>query len=166
MEFPGRSIAGVALIVVGIGLLTLTTGIVSIGRSTLPILFTVVGLIFLVRAFAPARGPANMLAGTALALTGLVLLLRNSIVPGLDLLQIWPLFMAIGGVSLAGYGVRTRGIRSASFIVPGVVFVLLGAVFLLFSLGVIEQSLKSVTVRWWPVLVVASGFLMIPLRRT
>jgi len=156
-----RVIVGLAMIVIGIGLLLLTTGVISLGALAFPILLVAVGFVFLVRSFSPGRGASNTFVGTAVGLTGLLLLVRESVLPDVDLVRIWPLFMAVGGVSMVSYGVKRRGMHSTSFVVPGVVIIVLSGLFLLFSLDVIDESLSAIVVRWWPLLVVVIGAVML-----
>lgn len=156
-----RLVIGAVLVVIGAGLLLLTTGAVSLGALAFPIVLVGIGLVFLVRSFSPGRGPSNIFVGTAVGLTGLLLLVRESVLPNLELMRIWPLFMGIGGVSLVSYGIKSRGLHSASFVVPGVVIIALSTFFLLFSLDVIEASLSTLAIRWWPLLIVVLGAFML-----
>lgn len=156
-----RLIAGLALIVSGAGLLLLTTGVISLGALAFPVLLVAVGFVFLFRSFHPGRGPANIFFGTAVGLTGLLLLVRETVIPDLELSRIWPLYMCIGGISMVSYGIKSRGLRSTSFVVPGLVIILLSVVFLLFSLDVIEASLSVIAVQWWPLLIVIVGVAML-----
>lgn len=156
-----RVIVGLAMVVIGIGLLLLTTGVVSLGALAFPILLVAVGFVFLVRSFSPGRGASNTFVGTAVGLTGLLLLIRESVQPHIDLIRIWPLFMAVGGVSMVTYGFKSRGMHGTSFVVPGVVIILLSGIFLLFSLDVIDQSLATIVVQYWPILIISIGIVML-----
>lgn len=149
----------VALIAVGVGLLLVTTGQVSVGRLIAPLVSVLLGIGLLVRGFMPDGREGLAFSGTALALTGGFWLLWVSALPGLQLATVWPAFMTIGGSAIIVYGIR-RGQGeggSSSLVIPGIAIVVLSLLFLLISLGVIQAGLGSLAVRWWPVLLVALG---------
>ena len=152
---------GIALIVGGAALLLVTTGTVSIGALLLPMVVIVVGVVLLARAFMPDGREGNVFAGTFLVLLGGFLLLRESALAAVEIGMIWPIFMTIGGLALVAYGLKKGPESRMNLVVPGIAIILLSVLFLLFSLDIITVSLATVVVRWWPVLFVGIGGLVL-----
>lgn len=149
------------LIASGAVLLLVTTQQVSVGALILPLVVIVVGLVLLFRAFSPEGHEGNVFSGTFLALTGGFLLLWESALPAVELSMIWPVFMTIGGAALASYGFKKGRDARLNLTIPGAVIILLSLVFLAFSLDLIQASLATVAVRWWPILLVGVGALIL-----
>ena len=77
------------------------------------------------------------------------------------IIKLWPLLVINVGISFFSAGIFTwRKIRF-SFLIPSVAFLLMGLLFLLFSLGLVGFSFKAFFLQWWPVLLIACGFLLL-----
>jgi hypothetical protein len=94
--------------------------------------------------------------GTSLSLAGALFLVVTTVAP-VALVQIWPLFMTIVGLSLFAYGLRKAGVTRVTFTIPGVAIVVLSAVFLPFSLDLIGTEFVDFVSTWWPALFVSIG---------
>lgn len=156
-----RLLVGTALILAGAVLLLVTTGLISIGALGIPVVLLLAGTFFLHRALRPEGAEINLFHGTVLTLSGVFFLLQQSMLIRSDLRSLWPVFMTFGGMALVVYGLRRGRPYRTALILPGCVLCVLSLVFLLFSLNVIEQSLASLTARWWPLIFVPLGMLML-----
>ncbi len=156
-----RVIIGTGIILAGSALLLFTTGLLSPRTPALPVALVVVGAYSLHRAFLPGGREVHIFTGTLFSLAGVFLVLQQSVLTRTELQSLWPVLMTFGGISLLTYGLRKgRGYRY-SLVLPGAVIIVLSLVFLLFSLNLIEQSLASLTVRWWPLALIPPGLLMV-----
>lgn len=155
-----RVIFGAALILFGVMLLLVTTGLFAPGPLVFPVMLVLTGILLLHHGFRSSH-EISVFVGTFLLLTGVFLVLRESVLTRREMRSLWPIFMSVGGVSLITYGLRKGRQYRLSMVLPGAVVFLLSLVFLLFSIGVIEQSLASITVRWWPVLFVFLGLVVL-----
>ncbi|MEX2442087.1 MAG: hypothetical protein WD492_00670 [Alkalispirochaeta sp.] len=151
----------IGLIASGAALLLVTTQRISVGALILPLVVIIVGGVLLVRAFSPDGQEGNVFSGTFLVLTGGFLLLWESALPAVELSVIWPIFMTIGGAALTSYGLKKGRDARLNLTIPGAVIVLLSLVFLAFSFDLIQTSLATVAVRWWPALIVGVGVLIL-----
>lgn len=145
----------------GPALLLVTTGLAPLGNLVLPILIVVAGIYSLYRAFLPDGREVYVFSGTFLSLFGVFLVLQQAVLSRTELSSIWPVFMTFGGLSLVAYGFRKGRHHHVSMVVPGATITAISFVFLLFSLGVIEESLASLTARWWPLLLVPLGLFVL-----
>ncbi len=77
--------------------------------------------------------------------------------------QLWPCGVVLCGICLFLTGLfRHRKVRSA-YLFPGVLLVLLGAVFLLFSFDIITISFREFVARSWPFFLMGVGAFLIGL---
>ena len=157
-------LVGLGLLLTGGALLLVTTGVLTIGTLILPLLLLVVGVLLFWRAILPSGRDSNAFAGTVLALTGGFWVLWESTLPAVTVSTIWPVFMTIVGVALVVYGKIKGDEYRLTLIIPGIAIVILSAVFMLFSLDVVEVSLAWVAAVWWPLLLVVIGLMVLVLR--
>jgi hypothetical protein len=148
-------ISALAAVIIGIGLLLYTTGAAPGALRAWPLLVLGIGgaLVY----FALAWGASNyfFFGGILLFLAGLLFILGR--MASWSLSMAWPLFMASAGISWLVAGLREwRRIR-AVFAAPSIGFVLLGAVFSLFSFKIVEVGLGQFVREWWPSLLIAGG---------
>ena len=156
-RFPNKLIVIAAFFLLcGVVLMLWTSGYLHKFEALWPLLPLLAGLVVLYfRVF--REGPDYyVFLGVALLMAGLLFLLTNTAVP-VDLIRVWPLLMTIGGVALLSYGLRKQGYTRISLALPGGAMILLSAVFLPFSLEIIERSFADVVATWWPLLLVIAG---------
>lgn len=151
---------GVGLILIGLTLLLVTTGVIPLGANALPVAMVIVGVVLLMRAFRPGGREINIFSGTFLSLSGTFFILQQSVLTRTELRSLWPVFMTFGGTALLVYGLRKGRHYRFSLTLPGAAIIALSLLFLLFSLDVIEQSLAALTVQWWPIIFVPLGMLV------
>lgn len=151
-------ISGVVLTVLGVLLLFWTQNFINGLVRWWPLVITVYGAWLLYQAFFRASRPSVLLMGLLLFLSGTFILLLNTVLaPTLGLKELWPVFMGIVGVSLIPYGTRYRRTVRVSLVVPGVILILLMALFLLFSLSIVKESFAEFVIGWWPLVLVFMG---------
>lgn len=151
-------ISALAAVLLGIALLLLTTHALEGAYRAWPLLVIAVGGVLLYVALVRRSSPAFLFGGIAFVLEGSFFL--ASVLLDLRLGKAWPLAMVTGGTAgiIAGFATWRR--PKPSFIVPSLCFILLGAIFSLFSFGLIRQSFRQFIVEWWPSLLILGGFIL------
>lgn len=152
---------GTGLIASGGVMLLITTGVITLGALVVPVFLVVTGCALLRRAFLPDGREVFVFGGTLASLAGVFLILQRSVLSRTELRTLWPVFMTFGGVSLVAYGLKRGKQYRFSMVLPGAAIIAISLLFLLFSLNIIEQSLASLTVRWWPLVLLPPGLLML-----
>ncbi len=75
--------------------------------------------------------------------------------------ELWPIMVILSGLVLIPLGFIRYGFLPISFIVSAFVLFLLGFLFLLFSLNVIEMSITEFVSKWWPAVFIFFGLALI-----
>lgn len=155
-------ISGVVLTILGVLLLFWTQNFLSALARWWPLAITVIGGLLLYKVwFRQARASA-LFVGLLLFLSGTFILVLNTVLADtLGLKELWPVFMGIVGVALIPYGARYRRTVRVTLVVPGIILIILMSVFLLFSLGIVKQSLSEIVIGWWPLVLVFMGITLI-----
>jgi drug/metabolite transporter (DMT)-like permease len=166
MKDPVRKaaiISGVVLTVLGIVLLFWTQNFINGLVRWSPLAITVFGAWLLFKAWFRKSRPSNLFLGLLLFLSGtFILLLSTGILPeSLGLKELWPVFMGIVGVSLIPYGAGYRRTIRVTLVIPGIILIILAAVFLVFSLGLVKQSFSEFVIGWWPLVLVFMGITLV-----
>jgi type IV secretory pathway TrbD component len=128
-----------------------------------PLIFTVLGALFLYKFWFRKARPSALFVGLLLFLSGtFTLLLSTGVIPGnLTLKELWPVFMGIVGASLIPYGTRYRRTVRVTLVIPGIILIVLMGVFLLFSLAIVKQTFAEFFITWWPLVLVVMGVSLI-----
>jgi uncharacterized membrane protein HdeD (DUF308 family) len=156
-------ILGIVLIVLGVLQLVWPQLVLNILVRWWPTLVTAAGVFLLYKFFVKKVRPPALFSGLLLLLSGLfILILNTGILPdGLTLKETWPVFMGIVGISLIPYGSRYGRTIRVSLMVPGIILIVLMALFLLFSLQIVKESFVDFFIRWWPLILVGMGITLI-----
>ncbi len=157
---------GLTLVLVGVVLLTGTLGIFPVVAPLWPVLIIGFGVWMLYAGLTGKAREAAVFAGLFLVLVGTLFLLLTTVMSAVELRRIWPLFMTIAGVSLAGYAYRSSFPQKLNLTVPAYVIVFLSIVFLLFSFDIVEGDFTGFVRAWWPLVFVVAGvgLLSVPVR--
>jgi hypothetical protein len=156
-RFPNKLLViGVAFTLVGVVLLLWTFGYLEGVSAMWPVAPLIGGLILLYLFFLKGGHDYYLFLGMSLALSGALLLLTTTVLPA-PLMEIWPVFMMIIGVSLFLYGGRKSGTAKVSVTIPGIAMLVLSLVFLPFSLDLVTVGFVQFVGRWWPVMFVVIG---------
>ncbi|MDR0524532.1 MAG: hypothetical protein LBG90_01500 [Spirochaetaceae bacterium] len=94
-------------------------------------------------------------------LLGLFLLFSALNIIPVSLRQGWPLLSVFSGLALVPAGWHRYGGFRIRYVVPAIAFVLLGSVLLVFSFNIVPFSFAQFVIRWWPLLIVLTGLLLI-----
>lgn len=156
-------VTGVVLTALGVVLLVWMNNFINGVIRWSPLIFTVVGALLLYKAWFRKARPSALFGGLLFFLSGtFIFLLSSGILPDdLGLKELWPVFMGIVGVSLIPYGARYRRTIRVTLVVPGIILIVLMALFLLFSLSVVKQTFSEFFITWWPAILVVMGISLI-----
>jgi cell division protein FtsW (lipid II flippase) len=75
--------------------------------------------------------------------------------------QGWPLISIFAGLALFPSGWHRFGAIRRRYVVPAVVFIILGCVLMIFSFRLAPFSFKHFMITWWPLLVVLIGLILV-----
>lgn len=161
-RFPNMLLViGVLLLLLGGLLLLWSFGYLRDVSALWPVIFILLGLLVLYLVL--FRGAAEVYAfpGMLMALGGLYFLLGTSFLPWHSLIRIWPIFMAIAGLSIMPYALLKEGYSRVVLLVPSIAIIVLALIFLPFSLRVVSVRFARVAAHWWPLLVVLLGVIFL-----
>lgn len=77
--------------------------------------------------------------------------------------RLWPSGVILCGICLILTCLFRHHRLLSAYIVPGLILILLGAFFLLFSLDIITMSFREFVTRWWPIFLIIAGLLLVGL---
>jgi hypothetical protein len=145
-------------VVLGAGLLVITTGRVRGPSVLLPLMLVAAGSMFTYFAVIGKRSAKALFLG--FFITGGAIVRFTGTVLGISVVDYWPVFAIAAGVSFlpAGYIHYRRG--RPSFIVPSASLILLGLFLSIFSFGFSSMSFQTFITLWWPALLIAAGLLL------
>lgn len=92
---------------------------------------------------------------------GFFLFLSSLHIIPFPLSDLWPFFSIFAGISLFIAGWHRYGKISPRYLVPSAAFVILGSVLLMFSFDVIPFSFSQFILKWWPLLLVLAGLVLV-----
>lgn len=144
-------------LLLGLGLLFETTGLLRLPEWGLPIALLALAGIFLWLCMVRGRSGIFLGAGVSLGLAGLVFLAAAM---GAGIARLWPFLMASAGFGLLAYGARRFSGPRAGIVVPSASLILLALFFSLFSLHILTVSLAAFVAAWWPLLFIIGGISM------
>jgi len=147
-------LGALAAVLVGIGLLFETTGVLRSAQWAGPLLVLAVGGILFYLALVQGRSGVFFGAGMFFILSSPVLLLAAS---GAGIAKTWPLLMVAAGVGWSAYGFWRWKRPRVNFLVPSAIIVTLGLFFALFSFGIIKTRLSTFISDWWPLVFILGG---------
>jgi hypothetical protein len=92
---------------------------------------------------------------------GLFLFLSTLHIIPVTVSRSWPLVSVFSGIALFPAGWHRYGIFSIRYAVPSAAFIILGSALLVFSLNLVSFSFSQFVKRWWPLLVLLAGFILV-----
>jgi len=148
-------ISALAAVLLGIGLLLYTTRILEGASGAWPVLVMAAGGALLYFALVRRASIYILFGGMLFALEGAFF--QTASLAGWRFAQIWPLVMATAGAAGLVTGLlRSQGLR-ASYLVPSLGFLGLGAFFALFSFKWIKVDFSEFIAAWWPTAFIVGG---------
>ncbi len=154
---------GWASITVGVLLLLWTLGIMPAAGVFWPALAIIVGLLMLRAVFFGSGRESYAFSGLFLTLGGALVMLMNTTMSRFTLERIWPVFMTITGLSLAGYALRKAPVHRLSLLIPACTIIVLSLVFLVFSLDLVDADFILFVAAWWPTIFIIAGAVLVAL---
>lgn len=122
-----------------------------------PVILLGMGILLLFVSLALTGSSLSLFFGLLFLLMGSVLLLMDSGILPYGFSRMWPTIMISAALALFPAGLyKARRVRTV-YLFPAIMMLVLGIVFLLFSLHVIPVSFRAVVSRCWPLLIMVSG---------
>lgn len=119
------------------------------------------GCLFLFFAFAFTGNSLSVFLGIFFVITGIISLLCDTQIIPLTFKSLWPTWVIASGLALVPAGLyKLRRIRTIYFF-PALMLMFLGTFFLIFSVN--GLSFAQFIARWWPLLVIFVGIILIVL---
>jgi hypothetical protein len=134
------------------------TSRVSVAAS---FLFVILGSICAVMAIQLSKRGVYLFFAAFFFQVGFFLFLLALEIFPLSFSESWPLLSVFAGLSLFPAGWRRFGAFHTSYVVPSIVFVLLGLALLVFSFDLVSFSFRQFMLDWWPLLVVLAGLVLV-----
>ena len=155
---------GLVLVIVGILMLVVLSPKVSIHKSFFgPVFMLVLGGLIVYFTFVNTQKHWMLFCGVFICLCAVLFLILESQISPWVFEDLWPVIVIIGGISLFASGLYRAKRMQLSFFVPSVVLLVLGILFLLFSMNVITVSFFAAVSRWWPLMFVFAGIMLVVL---
>jgi len=161
----GNIYLAVGLVFIILGLLFLVGGVSEAEKifALRPFIALCIGAIFCFCAFAFNQSGAFMFVGLSTVVYGVLALLTEQSVIHLTLMELWPIMVIGCGVSLLLSGLYSKRQIKSVYFFPSIMLICLGAIFLLFSLNIIDMSFVEFVGKWWPVLLIIGGLGLVAL---
>lgn len=165
-EISGKTIAlvlGIMLVIAGIFLMASHSFTSEETISMRVIVNIVLGALLLFLGLGPFSNWFLILAGLFVLQLGFLLLLVDLHVIPYTMRQAWPILVSAAGIALVPAGLyRLKRMRSI-YLFPAILLILLGIFFSLFSFRILNVSLSLFMHRWWPILIVFTGVILVAL---
>ena len=160
IKFNKNILLGIVLVILGVGLLSFTAFRLPVFHAFWPAMLIALGGFFIWRVFYLGESEILLFLGMLFVQSGLLGLL-NGWFSFIDIERIWPIFLTMVGITLVPYGFRKRRSNRAIFMIPAVTFIFLSFIFLPFSLNLTKMGFRDFVYRWWPLLFVFLGILLL-----
>jgi len=149
---------GLLFLILGIFLLVLFTSDLGLTLHSLrPLLFLIIGGVILYYALIKRREGWIFFPGLFLFLTGILYLLIDLKISQHTIDSLWPVMVINCGIAVLCAGIMHTGRIKLVILIPSTMIILLGVIFLLFSLDIITKSFSSLAAIWWPVILILGG---------
>ncbi|MDR2516314.1 MAG: hypothetical protein LBC88_02900 [Spirochaetaceae bacterium] len=97
---------------------------------------------------------------TFFILAGFFILLSSLRILPVALSRWWPAVSIFTGLALIPTGWRHYGSIKPHYMVPSIIFIMLGVFLLIFSLDIVDFSFRQFLIRWWHLLLVMAGLIL------
>jgi hypothetical protein len=148
-------ISALLALLLGVALLMYTTGLFESAGRGWPFLVMATGGFLLYLALVKGFSFTVLFVGVVFVLEGALILV--SVLSGWMLAKVWPVGMAIVGLSGLSSSLIAKKRMRISFAVPSIGFTFLGFAFAAFSFGWAGMSFKKFIFVWWPTLLILGG---------
>jgi hypothetical protein len=126
------------------------------------VLFLIIGALLSVLAIKKiARRPVYPFFAVFFLLVGAFLLLSHFEIIPIGLARGWPFLSVFAGIALFPAGWRHFQAIRIKFLIPALVFILLGFALLPFSFKLVDFKFKRFMINWWPLLLLIAVALLV-----
>lgn len=126
-----------------------------------PVFVLIAGVIMAIYAFIRYKTVWTVFFGYFLTASSFFIMICGSDMTAHSMNELWPVLAIICGVAFCAAGITARHKILLSNAIFSMVMVLMGVFFLLFSMDVITVPFRTFASRWWPLLLIAFGLLLI-----
>jgi hypothetical protein len=154
-------ITGILLLLLGSAFLLGTMEGASNRSVLIAFLFVIVGALCAVLAIKLNKRSLYLFFAAFLMLVGFFLFLVALKIIPVSVAECWPLLSVFAGLALLPAGWRRYGRIKPSYVAPALAFIILGCILMIFSFDVVPFSFKHFMLRWWPLLVVLTGLILV-----
>jgi hypothetical protein len=123
--------------------------------------FFIIGVLFAVFAIKLNKRSLYLFFAAFFLLVGLFLFLSALRLIRASFTQAWPLLSVFAGLALIPAGWHRFGAIRIRYMVPAVVFVILGCALMIFSFDIVPFSFRQFVINWWPLLIVLAGLVLV-----
>lgn len=157
-----RKIVGIGLIVVGILFLLVANDLLFGWGDVWPLFAVIAGILFF-RVYAVNKSSEMLFGGITSFFLGVFLFFFSSgALPWSRMETLWPFIPLIAGVALLAVSMTRR--HGTGSLVAGVGILLFAVLGFLYNTGVIDERVASPFVRFWPLVLVVAGIILIKIR--
>jgi hypothetical protein len=158
-----RIIFVIGLLVMLLGISILLGTLVGISRISVfgALFFVIIGSLCAFLAVKLNKRSLYLFFAVFFNLVGFFLFLSSLMILPFRIQESWPLLSAFAGLALIPAGWHRYGVVRVRYVVPGVVFVMLGCGLLFFSMDVVPFSFKQFMLNWWPLLMALAGLILV-----
>jgi hypothetical protein len=122
--------------------------------------FIIGGAFFAFLALRLNKRSVYMFLATFFILIGFFLFLSSLQIVPIVLRDWWPAVSIFAGLAMIPTGWQHYGAVQPRYMVPASIFIVLGLILLFFSLGIVDFSFRQFLIRWWPLLMVMAGLIL------
>ena len=146
-------------VILGTGLLVITTGHVRASSALWPLAFMVLGVLYTYYAIISRWKAKTVFLGLFIFCAALIRFIAAML--SISAVDYWPLYaIAFGLCIIPAAKLKHRRIRPNSIVLSSA-FILLGIFFSIFSFGFSSMRFKTFISQWWPALFIAAGLLLL-----
>jgi len=160
-RIPTMLVLGAGAFILGVVLLALSLGTFPSLGAFIPVVIILAGLFWLNLGYFIPHRKEYIFFGLASALVGMMAFLNNTVLPRWSFDQIWPIYMGLIGISMIPYAVKHSYNTRVTLLIPAMALILMALVFVPFSFDLVTTDFLDFVRRWWPLLLILFGVVMI-----
>ncbi len=131
--------------------------------TTRPVVSLTMSIVFLFCAIVFTESGAFLFVGLSTLVFGVLSLLMDYSIINLTFKELWPIQVIGCGIALIPSGLYTQKRIRSIYLFPALALIVLGIMFLLFSVHVIKVPFTVFIATWWPVAIIAIGAVLVSL---
>lgn len=127
----------------------------------IPIMVLAAGVFMIFYAFTRYKTVWTVFSGYSLTASCFLIMICGSDITTHSFSQLWPTLAIICGTAFLAAGLTVHKKFMLSDVIFSLYMILMGVLFLLFSMDIITIPFSTFASRWWPLLLIAFGLLLI-----